>query len=111
MNVCILSGIICKGLEFVNLKNDNLLVKGKIAVKKSFSVEEGESQYNFIRFYSFGNVAQNMQNRLNEKDIVILSGEWSINEFTLNDGKICTVNELYVTKFEITKKHQNEIGG
>lgn len=111
MNVCILSGVICKGLEFITSQNNNLFAKGTIAVKKPYTVDENKSQYDFIKFYTFGKTAQHMQKSLNEKDIVIFNGEWNVNKYTLNDGKICTSNELYVNKFDIVKKANDEFGG
>ena len=108
MNYCILMGTICKGFETITTPNGTTISKGTLWVRRNYKNSEGNYDTDFIKFFSYGNLAERMKTYVKEKDKIILIGEWCVRKYTLNDGKQVTSNELMVKEMEFLPKPSQE---
>lgn len=108
MNKVVITGIVPNDVDVRMTASGSKIANFSVAVKRTFKNHDGEYETDFIPVTVFGNTAQYVENNIQKRDRVAVSGRLQIDKYTDKDGNKHSKTTVIAENVEIILKAQNQ---
>ena len=108
MNKIVITGIVPNDIDVRMTASGSKIANFSVAVKRTFKNHDDEYETDFIPVTVFGNTAQYVENNIQKRDRVAVSGRLQIDKYTDKDGNKRSKTTVIAENVEIILKAQNQ---
>lgn len=108
MNKVVIAGVVPNDVDIKMTASGSKIANFSVAVRRAFKNHDGEYETDFIPVTVFGNSVQYIENNIQKRDRVAVSGRIQIDKYTDRDGNKRSRASVIADNVEVILKASNQ---